>query len=259
MLPRTLPPLSARSPRVGALSTLSALGGAVAFLSACGGSPGTPAHHAHGPDHVHGHDGVHGHGHGQGPLVHRFEHAERWAKEFDDPARDAWQKPKDVVDAMGITTGMTVADIGAGTGYFEPWLSRAVGDAGSVLALDVEADMVRYMNERVAREKLANVRPAVVALDDPKLPAGSVDRVLVVDTWHHIANREAYASKVKDGLQAGGKVFVVDFKLDAKHGPPPAHRLAPDQVIRELAAAGFVARLLPTPLPEQYIVVGERP
>src|SRR5690348_13355166 len=59
------------------------------------------------------------HAHGHGPLVHRFEHAEQWAPEFDDPARDAWQQPKDVVDAMEIQPGMTVADIGAGTGYFE--------------------------------------------------------------------------------------------------------------------------------------------
>lgn len=220
---------------------------AVALITACGApqAPPPPAAHAHGDRH--------------GPLVHRFEHAEQWAPEFDDPARDAWQRPKDVVDAMGIEPGMTVADIGAGTGYFEPWLSRAVGATGTVLALDVEPDMVRYLNERAARERLANVRSALVSTDDPKLPAAGVDRVLVVDTWHHISDRAGYASKLRAGLASGGKVFVVDFKLDAKRGPPPRHRLSAEQVARELTAGGLVARVVTTSLPEQYIVEGARP
>jgi SAM-dependent methyltransferase len=201
----------------------------------------------------------HAHAQGHGPLVHRFEHAEQWALEFDDPARDAWQRPKDVIDAMEIQPGMTVADIGAGTGYFEPWLSRAVGETGTVLALDVEPDMVRYLNERVAREHLANVRPSLVPMDGPNLPAGGVDRILIVDTWHHIPDREAYAAKLQSGLKVGGKVFVVDFKLDAKHGPPPQHRLTAEQVARELTAGGLPARVVPMSLPEQYIVVGARP
>ncbi len=199
-----------------------------------------------------------GHTQGHGPLVHRFEHAKQWAPEFDDPARDAWQQPKDVVDAMEIQPGMTVADIGAGTGYFEPWLSRAVGQKGTVLALDVEPDMVRYLNERAAREHLANVRPALVPMDDPKLPAGGVDRVLIVDTWHHIPDREAYAAKLRSGLKVGGKALVVDFKLDAKHGPPPHHRLTAEQVADELAAGGLSTRIATTSLPEQYIVIGVR-
>ncbi len=224
---------------------------AAASATACGGSsppPATPHEHAH----------AHGHGE-QAPLVHRFEHAAEWAPQFDDPARDAWQRPKDVVEAVDLQPGMTVADVGAGTGYFEPWLSRAVGSAGTVLALDVEPDMVRYMTERAAREQLTNVRPALSSVDDPKLPPAGVDRVLIVDVWHHIPGREAYAAKLRSGLNAGGKVFVVDFKLDAKHGPPPAHRISAEQVARELTAGGLVARVVTSTLPEQYIVEGARP
>jgi ubiquinone/menaquinone biosynthesis C-methylase UbiE len=198
------------------------------------------------------------HAHEHGPLVHRFEHADEWAPKFDDPARDEWQKPKEVVAAMEIAPGMTVADIGAGTGYFEPHLSRAVGTTGSVLALDVEPDMVRYMTERAAREKLANVKPAVVPMDDPKLPTSGVDRVLIVDTWHHVPERKAYAKKLAAGLKPGAKVFIVDFTLEAKHGPPPHHRLPPEAVVSELADAGLTAKVLTTTLPEQYIVSGER-
>jgi SAM-dependent methyltransferase len=225
----------------------------VGALVACGG-PGapnaTPAAHDH--DHDHGH-------HGHGPLVHRFENAETWAKQFDDPARDAWQKPAEVVAAMQLAPGMLVADIGAGTGYFEPWLSRAVGAGGSVLALDVEDDMVRYLRERGAKEHWENVTPGKVAFDDPKLPPGRVDRVLIVDTWHHIDAREAYSAKLLAGLSKDGRVFIVDFTLEATHGPPKMHRLAPEQVVRELTAGGLVAEVLPVKLPDQYIVTGRRP
>ena len=87
---------------------------------------------------------------------------------------------------MEIQLGMTVADIGAGTGYFSPWLSRAAGDAGTVLALDVEADMVRYLKERTAREHLSNVRASLVSSSDPKLAAASVDRVLRSTVFYEI-------------------------------------------------------------------------
>ncbi len=202
---------------------------------------------------------AHEHGHHPDPLVHRFEHAHQWTAELDAPTRDAWQKPADVVAAMEIPSGATVADVGAGTGYFTPWLSRAVGERGVVLAVDVEPDMVRHLKERAEREKLTNVRPSLAATDDPRLPAASVDRILVVDTWHHIARREAYAAKLHDALRPGGKVFVVDFKLDAEHGPPPAHRLSPEAVVRELNAGGLSAVVAPVELPQQYIVVGTRP
>lgn len=216
------------------------------------GQHGAANHHGH-------HHGGAGHDGSSGPLVHRFEHAEEWTREFDDPARDAWQKPADVIASMHIKEGMAVADIGAGTGYFEPWLSRAVGASGSVLALDVEPDMVRYLGERIARERLTNTRAAVVGGDDPKLSPGSLDRILIVDTWHHIPGREAYAAKLSAGLKSGGQVFIVDFTLEAKHGPPPELRLKPEDVIKELTAGGLRASLVEETLPEQYIIVGARP
>ena len=199
------------------------------------------------------------HRHEPPAYEHRFEHAEQWVEEFDDPARDAWQKPELVVAAMQIAPGMTVADVGAGTGYFEPHLSRAVGPNGKVLALDVEPDMVRYLRERATREQLANVDTRQVASDDPGLPAASVDRVLVVDTWHHIANRAAYASRLAAALKPGGKVVVVDFRRDAQRGPPPEHRIAPEDVARELSAGGLGASVVDAGLPEQYVVTGTRP
>ena len=208
--------------------------------------------------HAHGHaGGSDEHRHHGGGMHHRFEDAEAWAKVFDDPARDAWQQPERVVAALELAPSMTVADIGAGTGYFTVRLARAV-PAGRVIANDVEPDMVRYMKARAAREGLANIEVVQGLPDDPKLPSGAVDRVLVVDVWHHLGDRVAYAKQLAAALRAGGRIAVVDFKLDAKLGPPKQHRLAPDAIVADLRAAGLSAEVLPVSLPEQYIVMGQR-
>jgi ubiquinone/menaquinone biosynthesis C-methylase UbiE len=192
------------------------------------------------------------------PLVHRFERAEDWAKEFDDPSRDAWQRPHVVIASMQIPVGSTVADLGTGTGYFLSRLSSAVGPTGRVLALDVEPDMIRYVKQRAQKESLANVEARVVAVDDPQLANESVDRVLVVDTWHHIPSRKDYAKKLAGALRKGGAVFVVDFDERATHGPPKHHRLSPSVVMEELSAAGLRSEQAKVELPEQYVVVGRR-
>src|SRR5512143_3695049 len=96
-----------------------------------------------------------------GGMPHRFEHADEWAKQFDDPSRDAWQQPDRVIAALALTPAMTVADVGAGTGYFSVRLARAVPQ-GEVLATDIEPDMVRYLGERATREHLPNIK-AVLA------------------------------------------------------------------------------------------------
>jgi SAM-dependent methyltransferase len=149
---------------------------------------------------------------------------------------------------------MTVADLGAGTGYLEPYLSRAVGPQGHVLALDVEPSMVAYMRDRAAREGLANVEARQVAPDDPGLAAGSVDRIVIVDTWHHLPDRPSYSKKLAAALAPGGTVTIVDFTLVSKMGPPVAERVAADQAIDELGAAGLRGEIVPEALPEQYVV-----
>jgi cyclopropane fatty-acyl-phospholipid synthase-like methyltransferase len=214
------------------------------LLVACGGATKTASTPTPAPDHHH-------HGH----VGHRFDKADEWAKVFDDPARDAWQKPAHVVALMKIDPGSTVVDLGAGTGYFLPHLAPAVGEKGRVIALDVEPDMVRYMKERIARDKLPNVEPRVIPTDDPQLAAASVDRILIVDTWHHISNRAAYAAKLAKALRPNGAVFVVDFTKDSERGPPKQHRLTPEQIIEDLKSAGLTAKSIEEDLPDQYMVM----
>jgi ubiquinone/menaquinone biosynthesis C-methylase UbiE len=215
---------------------------ALVLLAACSSSPQPHEHH---------------HEHGGGGMPHRFENAEQWAKVFDDPARDAWQQPDAVVAALELQPAMTVADVGAGTGYFTVRLARAV-PAGRVIATDIEPDMVRYLAERARKEQLANVTAVQCGATDAKLPAAAVDRILVVDVWHHLPDRVAYARGLAASLKPGGKLYIVDFTMDATHGPPPKHRLLPDAIMADLRAAGLSPSVSPTKLPEQYIVVGAR-
>jgi cyclopropane fatty-acyl-phospholipid synthase-like methyltransferase len=189
------------------------------------------------------------------PLGHRFEKAMEWVKAFDDPSRDAWQKPHEVVKLMKIDPGMTVADIGAGTGYFLPVLSKAVGEKGKVLAVDIEPDMIRHMTERAAKEKLANVTPQLAETNDPKLPAGKVDRILIVNTWHHIPMRVPYVAKLKQALAPGGAIYIVDYTPDAKRGPPAEERVSVVQCIAELTSGGMGAQALDETLPDQYVIM----
>lgn len=214
--------------------------------------------HAHGKGvhkHKHGGDDDHSkHRHGADPIGHRFENAEEWAKRFDDPERVKWQMPAKVVELMEIEAGMQVADIGAGTGYFLPYLAAKTGATGAVHGLDIEAGMVDYMKERAAREKLVGVVARVVAMDDPQLEPASLDRVLVVDTWHHLPERVAYAKKVTAGLKPGGTLTIVDFTMETERGPPKKHRLTAESIIEELREAGLTPELLTEPLPDQYII-----
>jgi SAM-dependent methyltransferase len=220
-----------------------------------GGEHGSGEHGS--GEHGSGEHGGMQHGHHGGGMHKRFEDAEKWAKVFDDPARDAWQQPDRVIAALGLTPAMVVADIGAGTGYFAVRLARAV-PKGQVIATDIEPDMVRYMTERARREKLTNLRAVATPPSSPGLGKASVDRVLVVDVWHHLGDRAAYARQLADALRPGGLIAVVDFKLDAKMGPPREHRLAPEAIVADLRAAGLKAEVAPVELQEQYVVIGRR-
>ncbi|MEM1415021.1 MAG: class I SAM-dependent methyltransferase, partial [Myxococcota bacterium] len=195
---------------------------------------------------------------GQG-MHHSFADVERFARIFDDPGRDAWQKPEKVVGLLGNVAGQTLVDLGAGTGYFLPYLSAAAGAEGRVIALDVEPNMVAHMEARIAEAELGNVSVKRCPPDAPGLPAASADVVLVVDTWHHFPDREAYVGRLKDVLRPGGRVLVIDFTLEAPMGPPPAMRLPARTVARELASAGLPAEVLEETLPHQYAVLATAP
>jgi len=187
---------------------------------------------------------------------HSFGNAERWTKVFDDPQRDAWQKPHEVIQALALDPGAAVADIGAGTGYFAMRLAHMVAK-GRVYGVDLEADMVKHLGERAKKAGLNNFTAVKATADDARLPA-KVDLALMVDTYHHIGAREAYFAKLADSLKPGGRVAIIDFNAKSKIGPPPSERIAPRQVEAEMARAGYKLAQTHDFLPNQFFLVFER-
>ena len=195
------------------------------------------------PDHPMNHD----------HMEHRFDQPEVWAKSFDDPARDAWQKPGMVIAALHLKPGQLIADIGAGTGYFTVRLA-SLGVAPKVYASDIEPAMVAYLKERAAKEGLKNIFPVLAAADTPNLPE-PVDVVLIVDTYHHIGDREAYFRRLTKSLKPGGRVAIIDFRPDSPEGPPKEFRFPPEQCISEMQHAGFNLAARHDFLPRQHFLV----
>ncbi len=191
----------------------------------------------------------------QSPATHQhsFNGAEHWAHVFDDPSRDAWQKPHEVIHALALTPDAVVADIGSGTGYFAVRFANMV-PKGRVYGVDTEPDMVKYLADRAQREKRSNVTAIAGAPDDPRLPE-KADLILMVDVFHHIDDRERYFRKLRAFLKPGGRIAIIDFRMDSPEGPPRAVRIAPDRVIAELKSAGYALAKEHHFLPNQYFLV----
>lgn len=186
-------------------------------------------------------------------MEHRFDDAERYAKSFDDPARDTWQMPARVIDTLGLTPGQIVADIGAGTGYFTVRLAKAAAKP-KVYAVDIETSMVNYVRQRVAKEGLSQVIAVQASADRANLPE-AVDVVLVVDTYHHIPHRPAYFRELRKSMKPSARLAIVDFRKGAPGGPPEEFRFTPDQITAELKQAGFTLQAQHDFLPRQLFLI----
>ena len=191
----------------------------------------------------------------QSPHTHQhgFGDAERWAHVFDDPGRDAWQKPHEVIQALELPQDAVIADVGAGTGYFAMRLANML-PKGRVYAVDLEPRMVQYLRERAKRENRENVVAIAGTAEDPRLPE-KVDLILLVDVYHHVDERERYFRNLRASLKPGGRIAVIDFRMDSPEGPPRAARVAPERAIAELTAAGYLLARRHEFLPNQYFLV----
>jgi len=194
--------------------------------------------------------------HDHATSLRRFDDVAYWSQVFDDPRRDAWQKPRELVAALRLAEGARVADLGAGTGYLSRYLSTAVGPGGAVLAIETEPNLIAHLLGRAEREGLANLTPILASRDTPRLPPASVDVILIVDTYHHLDKRRAYLPLLTRALRSGGRVAIVDWKPGKlPEGPEPDHKLPPEQVIAEMQAAGFTLAAQPDLLPFHYFLI----
>ena len=185
--------------------------------------------------------------------VHGFGDAQKWSQIFDDPKRDAWQKPHEVIQALKLKPNAVIADIGSGTGYFSARFANMV-PKGRVYGLDTEPDMVKYLADRAKREGLKNVTAVQAKPGDAQLPE-KADVIVLVDVYHHIENREQYFRRLQGSLKPGGQLAVIDFRMDSSVGPPKAARISPEQVKAELQRAGYRLAEEHAFLPNQYFLV----
>jgi 2-polyprenyl-3-methyl-5-hydroxy-6-metoxy-1,4-benzoquinol methylase len=186
-------------------------------------------------------------------FMHQADFHELAAR-FEDPARAEWQKPAEVIASLGSLDDKTVADIGAGTGYFSFPIARK---AAKVIAIEIDKRFLDYIDHKKKTHKIgANIETRLTAPDSPGLKPGEADIVLIVDTYHHIENRIEYFKKLKKDLAKGGALVIIDFKKEqTPAGPPVELRLAQEQVESELRSAGFTFVSLDKDLlPYQYVV-----
>jgi SAM-dependent methyltransferase len=181
-------------------------------------------HHTFSSDERHGH--------------HGFADAEAVAKRLEAPERESWQKPEEVIASFQLPNDATVAEIGAGTGYFVLRLARSLS-RGSVVGLDTEPRMVEYLRQRIADLALPNAEARLVDLSAAIPLAEPVDLLLCVDTYHHIPDRISYISGFAEHLKRSGKLVIIDRPLEAPEGPPAYHRISAQTVAEEMARAGF--------------------
>ncbi|MCW5605193.1 MAG: class I SAM-dependent methyltransferase [Burkholderiales bacterium] len=184
---------------------------------------------------------------------HSFGEAQKWSKVFDDPGRDAWQKPHEVIRALKLGSDAVVADIGAGTGYFAIRFAHMV-PKGKVYGVDSETDMVRHLADRAQKEKLGNLIAITGSPDDPRIPE-KADVAILVNVYHHIENRVAYFRKLQAVLKPDGRLAIIDFRMDSPIGPPGSARIEPERVRMELGRAGYSLTEEHGFLPNQYYLI----
>lgn len=187
-----------------------------------------------------------------GHPQHPPRSAEEYARVLEDPSRDAWQKPHEVIEALKLRRDEVLADIGAGSGYFTRRLAR---HARKVWAVDIDPKLV----ERVRKDAPENVVAVLGAADDPKLPEGAIDTVFLCNVLHHIENRPAYYAKLLRALKPGGRIVNIDFyKRPLPVGPPVSMKLSEAEVEAEMKTAGLALVEQQTFLPHQYFLVFRR-
>jgi ubiquinone/menaquinone biosynthesis C-methylase UbiE len=180
-------------------------------------------------------------------------------KGLGDPSRDAQEKPRELVAEMQLHPGMTVADVGTGVGYMLPFLDAAIEPGGHLIAEDIFADFLDKARAKAAKAGLNDVGFVLGSETDPKLPAGKVDAVLVLETYHHFDYPEKMLAGIACGLAPGGRLFIVDYykRPSAMPGQDAMHhiRLDVDGVVKEVEANGFKLAWQREHLPgSQYIV-----
>ena len=175
---------------------------------------------------------------------------------LDRNERDIEEEPDAAIDALGLKPGMVVADIGAGSGYMTVRLAKKVGPTGTVYGEDVQPEMIALLQERLRKERLANVVPLLGLTSDPKLPAASLDLELLVDVYHEFAEPQKMLRELRRGLKPGGRLVLLEYRKEDPSVPIRIeHKMTVAEAKLEVEAEGFTLSDVDTRLPRQHILI----
>jgi len=197
------------------------------------------------------------------PGVHpisgrRFANVMGWqgAEWLERTEREIEEEPDKALDALGTLTGATVADVGAGSGYFTVRLAARVGPKGRVYANDLQPEMLKMLGGRLAREQVANVTLVQGAVDNPKLPAGSLDLVLMVDVYHEFSEPQKMLRAIRTALKPAGRLVLLEYRKEDPDVPIRfEHKMSVQEAKIELEAEGFRLAKVDGRLPRQHILI----
>jgi SAM-dependent methyltransferase len=172
------------------------------------------------------------------------------------PEREAEEQPDAALDAIGVSKGSTAADIGAGVGYMTWRLAERVGPAGKVYANDIQQKMLDLLTKNMEQRKLKNVETVLGAFDDPKLPAGAIDLVLLVDVYHEFSEPQLMLRHIRESMKPDGRMVLLEYRAEDPKVPiRPEHKMTVAQAKAEVEPEGFrLDRVLET-LPRQHILI----
>ena len=175
---------------------------------------------------------------------------------LERPEREHEEAPSKAIDALELKPGMVVADIGAGSGYYASRMAKRVGPSGRVYATDIQQGMIDLLDRRIRSEGLGNVTTVLGGMDDPKLPANSIDLAIMVDVYHELQQPQTFLQRLKSTFKPGGRLVLVEFrKEDPKVPILEVHKMSVAEVKQELEAEGFVLDRVIDVLPWQHIIV----
>ena len=172
------------------------------------------------------------------------------------PEREAEEQPEKALDALNLKPGMVVTDIGAGVGYMSLRMARRVGPSGKVYANDLQPPMLDLLRQNAAKAGIGNIVTVVGDVADPKLPANTIDLVLLVDVYHEFSQPQQMLRKIRETLKADGRLVLLEYRAEDPNVPIIAeHKMTVAQVKSELEAEGFVLQPVIETLPRQHILI----
>jgi SAM-dependent methyltransferase len=178
---------------------------------------------------------------------------------LDRTEREVEEEPDKALDAIGVAAGSSVADVGAGSGYFTVRLASRVGSTGRVFATDIQPEMLKLLGVRLERDRITNVTLVQGTVDDPMLPAGAIDMILMVDVYHELAYPQRILRGLHRALRPGGRLVLLEYRKEDPRVPIRIeHKMTVGEAKLELEAEGFRLTRVDNALPRQHILVFNR-